>query len=129
MALVYTPQVLVQGADFRAWGSPEFERSVARINAQPARSQIQLEIGATTPQLLRVRVEAAVSDSSQRADAALYVAAYENLLENRVTAREKRGRLLRHDHVPLGWQGPHRPCSRRLALSLPAEGQHAHPRR
>src|SRR5881394_2646922 len=42
-ALVYTPQVLVQGADFRTWGSSEFERTVARINAQPARSQIQLE--------------------------------------------------------------------------------------
>jgi hypothetical protein len=117
-ALVYTPQVLVQGADFRAWGSSEFERSVARINAQPARSQIQLEIGATTPQLLRVRVEAAVSDSSQRADAALYVAAYENLLENRVTAGENRGRLLSHDHVALEWQGPYALGSRELDLPI-----------
>src|SRR5438874_7635397 len=43
LALVYTPQVLAQGAEFRTWGSSEFERTVARINAQPARSQIQLE--------------------------------------------------------------------------------------
>src|SRR5258707_9145286 len=46
MALVYTPQVLGQGAGVPAWGSPGFERSGARINAQPARSQIQLEIRA-----------------------------------------------------------------------------------
>ena len=106
-ALVYTPQVLVQGADFRAWGSAEFERSVARINAQPARSQIQLEIGTTTPKLLRIRVEAAVSDPVQRADAALYVAAYESRLENPVSAGENRGRVLSHDHVALEWQGPY----------------------
>src|SRR5205814_10525300 len=31
LALVYTPQVLLQGADFRQWGSVEFDRRVARI--------------------------------------------------------------------------------------------------
>src|SRR5438045_8393957 len=90
LALVYTPQVLVQGAEFRTWGSSEFERTVARINAQPARSQIQLEIGAITPKVLRVRVEAAVHDASQRAEAGLYLAAYENRLETRVTAGENK---------------------------------------
>src|SRR5438045_4524925 len=43
-ALVYTPQVLVQGTDFRQWGSVEFDRRVARINAQPARASLELEI-------------------------------------------------------------------------------------
>jgi len=110
--------VLVQGTDFRDWGSSEFDRSVARINARPARSQIQLEIGAPAPQRLHVRVEAAVSDPSQRADAALYVAAYENRLETRVTAGENSGRLLSHDHVALEWQGPYTLGSRELDVPL-----------
>ena len=41
-----------------------------------------------------------------RADAALYLAAYESRLENPVTAGENRGRTLRHDYVVLEWQGP-----------------------
>ena len=118
LALVYTPQVLVQGAEFRTWGSSEFERTVARINAQPARSQIQLEIGAITPKVLRVRVEAAVHDASQRAEAGLYLAAYENRLETRVTAGENSGRVLSHDHVALEWQGPYALGSRELDLPL-----------
>src|SRR6185295_2099155 len=45
MALVYTPQVMLQGADFRQWGSKAFDREIARINAQPPRARIRLEIG------------------------------------------------------------------------------------
>src|SRR5467141_74642 len=44
LALVYTPQVLLQGADFRPWDSAEFDHAVARINGQPARASLELEI-------------------------------------------------------------------------------------
>src|SRR5881394_3774252 len=40
MALVYTPQVVLQGRDFPRWGSPAFEATVAAINARPARARI-----------------------------------------------------------------------------------------
>src|SRR5437667_12912911 len=43
-ALVYTPQVLLQGRDFRRWGSSAFDEAVARINAQAAKARIALEI-------------------------------------------------------------------------------------
>src|SRR2546430_7591383 len=42
LALVYTPQVLLEGMDFRSWGQPEFDRELARINAQPARARLEL---------------------------------------------------------------------------------------
>ena len=40
------------------------------------------------------------------ADAALYLAVFENRLTSRVTAGENSGRTLTHDHVVLEWQGP-----------------------
>jgi hypothetical protein len=118
VALVYTPQVLVQGADFRSWSSAEFERAVARINAQPARAKLELEILALLPEALQLRAQATIADPAQRSDAALYVAAYENRLESRVSAGENRGRLLTHDHVALEWQGPYGLGERQLKLAL-----------
>src|SRR5215510_12044549 len=40
--IVYTPQVLLQGEDFRRWHAPAFDDAVARINARPARARIEL---------------------------------------------------------------------------------------
>ena len=118
LALVYTPQVLLQGTDFRGWGGAQFDRTLARINAQPARARLELEILAAVPDALRLRVQASVPDAAQRAEAALYIAAYENRLESRVTAGENRGSLLTHDHVALEWQGPHALGERQLKLAL-----------
>ena len=117
-AFVYTPQVLVQGADFREWADPLFDRTLARINAKPARARLELEILRATGEALNVRVNAAILDPAQGADAGLYVATYENRLESRVTAGENSGRLLRHDHVALEWQGPYGAGERQLRLPL-----------
>src|SRR5438132_6184074 len=71
-AFVYTPQVLLQGSDFRSWDGAEFERALERINAQPARARLELEILATTPDALQLRAQATIPDPAQRPDAALY---------------------------------------------------------
>jgi hypothetical protein len=105
MALVYTPQVTLQGRDFRAWGKPAFDEAVARINARPAAARIRLEIAALDARGLQVRAVAHLHSSGGRA-ASLYLAAYGNRLESRVTSGENQGRTLRHDHVVLEWQGP-----------------------
>jgi hypothetical protein len=102
----------------RSWGGAEFERAVTRINAQPARARLELEILATMPDALQLRAQATIPDPAQRADAALYVATYENRLESRVLAGENRGRLLTHDHVALEWQGPYALGERQLKLTL-----------
>lgn len=106
LALVYTPQVMLQGRDFRGWGTAAFDAAVAKINAAPPRAQIGLEIVSQQRENLTVRASAEVLDPAQLADAALYIAAYENRLESQVTSGENRGRRLAHDHVVLEWQGP-----------------------
>jgi hypothetical protein len=107
MALVYTPQVVLQGRDFQAWGSGEFEREVARINARAPRARIALEIEALKEGAIDVRAEAQLLEAAQQADAVLYLATYENRLSGRVSAGENSGRVLRHDYVVLEWQGPY----------------------
>lgn len=106
MALVYTPQVLLQGRDFRGWASAAFDEAVSRINARPAAADISLEIAAVRGQGLLVRAAAVLREPAHRADAALYLAAYESRLASRVNAGENRGRTLPHDYVVLEWTGP-----------------------
>jgi hypothetical protein len=106
LALVYTPQVMLQGQDFRGWGTPAFQQALAKINARPARAEIALELLPAGSGTLTVRVSAAILDAGQAEEVGLYLAAYENRLESNVSAGENRGRRLAHDHVVLEWQGP-----------------------
>jgi hypothetical protein len=103
VALVYTPQVVLQGADFRNWGGRDFARAVERINARPAAAQLELAILERGTTAFRVQVDArAAAETAQ-----LYVAAYESGLSSQVLAGENRGRLLPHDYVALEWKGPY----------------------
>jgi hypothetical protein len=124
-ALVYTPQVLLQGLDFRSWGGAQFERAVARINAQPARARLELEMLGASGNAVRVRLLAEASDAKAAQDAAVYVATYENRLQNRVDAGENKGRVLAHDHVALEWQGPYELGRRELGLAMLPGGRYA----
>jgi hypothetical protein len=53
-----------------------------------------------------VRARAELLEPGPEADAALYVASYENRLRSRVAAGENRGRTLSHDYVVFEWLGP-----------------------
>jgi len=104
MALVYTPQVLLQGRDFRGWGGRAFDEALAKINARPARANLKLSVMGAGDGALDVEAVAELVHAS--ADAGLYLAAYQSRLESRVKAGENRGRVLTHDYVVLEWQGP-----------------------
>jgi len=106
LAFVYTPQVMLQGQDFRAWRTPAFDAAVARINAEPARARIALSIEAVGKEKLTAAVRADVLDRGQLRQAALYLASYENRLASAVSAGENRGRTLKHDYVVMEWLGP-----------------------
>jgi hypothetical protein len=104
MAFVYTPQVLLQGRDFRGWSSRAFDDALERINAQPERARLRLAILAADSR--NIEVEARAELVERMDDAALYLAVYESKLQSRVSAGENRGRTLSHDYVVLEWQGP-----------------------
>jgi len=104
--LVYTPQVLLQGRDFRGWATDAFATMVAQINARPARAALALTIRSIGPSGADVDLRADLADAALRDEAAVYVAAYENKLASDVRAGENRGRRLEHDFVVREWLGP-----------------------
>ena len=105
-AIVYTPQVLLQGQDFRRWWSGAFAEEVARINSRPARARISLSIRAVEPKAIHAELAAELLDPVERKNAAVYLAAYENKLASEVKAGENRGKRLEHDYVVREWIGP-----------------------
>jgi hypothetical protein len=104
--IVYTPQVLLQGRDFRRWHAQDFAAEVARINARAPGADIALTLETGRPAEFSVQVRAELRDRAREADAGLYVASYENKLVSQVLAGENRGRTLAHDYVVLEWAGP-----------------------
>lgn len=96
---VYTPQVVVGGRDFREWHRQgAFELAVEKINATPARAQIELRV---RPEGGKLHVDAGASLQPGVAarNLALVVAATQSALSSRVTAGENKGEHLRHDFV------------------------------
>jgi hypothetical protein len=104
--IVYTPQVLLQGRDFRRWDSPEFTDAVVRINSRAARARIALAILAIEPKAIHAELSAELLDPAEQKNAAVYLAAYENKLASEVSAGENRGKRLAHDFLVREWIGP-----------------------
>jgi hypothetical protein len=104
--MVYTPQVLLQGRDFRQWGSSSFDQAVAKINAEPAKARISLSLDTRRQDRFEVEVAAELPDKAPSGEIALFLGAYENKLVSEVKAGENRGKSLPHDYVVLQWVGP-----------------------
>src|SRR5438094_5827410 len=104
--IVYTPQVLLQGQDFRRWSGGEFAEQVMRINSRPARARIALAILAVAPEAIHAELSVMLIDPAEQRNAAAYLAAYENRLASDVSAGENRGKRLEHDFVVREWIGP-----------------------
>jgi hypothetical protein len=105
--VVYTPQVMLAGKDYRGWASRKgFDQAIAAVNAAPSRARIDLSLKAAGQGATALRAAAAVPAAADRESTALYVALYENGLANRVTAGENRGATLSHDYVVREWWGP-----------------------
>lgn len=105
-AMVYTPQVMLQGRDFRRWGSQDFELAVSKINALPAKARISLSLNLARQGAFEVEAAAELAGAAPSPDLALYLGAYENKLVSEVKAGENRGKSLPHEYVVLQWAGP-----------------------
>ncbi len=104
---VYTPQVVLDGGDYRAWGSQAgFARDVASINAQPAPVRLRLE-ATQSGDSLAVRVSPLPGAPTGRSEdgGTLTIALFENAVSSRVTRGENAGETLRHDRVVRQWVG------------------------
>ena len=104
--IIYTPQVLLQGRDFRRWHTGDFDAAVKSINARVPGASIELRLEGAAPGARSAQVRAELLDPAQAGQAALYLASFQNRLASRVQAGENRGRRLEHDYVVFEWLGP-----------------------
>ncbi len=99
-SMVYTPQVMIGGRDFREWASEaELERRLEALNRAAPRAQIEVRALIQPEGGLRLAAKATLAPSARAADAVLQLAVAQNGLASRVTAGENRGEHLRHDFV------------------------------
>lgn len=101
---VYTPQVMLNGRDFRRWNEPvwlDIARAVAR---RPAGAQLGLTLARDGDGRWQARLDATLHRPLPAARA--WLAVYENELWSQVTAGENRGKRLRHDRVVRRLDGP-----------------------
>ncbi|HEX9389780.1 MAG TPA: DUF1223 domain-containing protein [Usitatibacteraceae bacterium] len=107
--VVYTPQVLLDGRDARAWAfNSKFDAGMRDLAARPARAALRLAVNAVNPAAtaIVVKINVNIADAALRDESALFIALTENNLQSRVTAGENRGRTLKHDHVVRALLGP-----------------------
>jgi hypothetical protein len=109
---VYTPQVMLDGADFRAW-----HRGLPAPSNAPAPASLAFTLD-QTPERIDVRAESRVAAPAAGRDAALYLALFENRLSSKVSAGENAQRTLHHDHVVRQLAGPFDPGRTRHSFTL-----------
>jgi len=105
--VVYTPQLLLNGADYRrgTFRDDIADRIKAISQDRPgAKISLKLETGRAGE--LSVQGSVAVVDAARKSGAQAYIAVYENNLTNAITAGENRGNQLHHDFVVRALAGP-----------------------
>jgi hypothetical protein len=106
-SLIYTPQLLLNGRDYRRGISKDtFSDDIAALNRSRPRARIILKTDVDPTGVLMIRGSAYIHDPAERNGARAYVAVYENGVVNDVKAGENRGRRLHHDFVVRSFAGP-----------------------
>jgi len=96
--VVYTPQVLLQGADFPGWRGRDASRAIAGAAAAPARADIVLEARRAGARIAVVATSR-VRDPSEASGARLAVAWVDSGHVTDVRRGENAGVVLTHDRV------------------------------
>lgn len=101
---IYTPQLVLDGKDFRRRGA--IRSTVGAITAEPSAADLMLSASYQSPRALaaelRVTMDAGQYDRSNRA----FIALVENGLETAIPKGENAGRKLHYEHVVRELAGP-----------------------
>ena len=97
--IVYTPQVTLNGKDFRPWSlGGAFRDAVTAINARPPSAALEL-VARVGEREITVSTSAQLRNSANPQEHALFLALTESRLVSAVKAGENTGKTLNHDHV------------------------------
>lgn len=105
LSFVYTPQVVLNGKDFReASGTEMLSRRLQSINATP-RAKLQITQNVSDAQLA-LNISAELANAATGIDVQTFIAIVEDKLSSQVSAGENQGRQLNHDAVVRSLMGP-----------------------
>lgn len=106
--VIYTPQLLLNGRDYRRGTlKDDIDGRIRTLNQDRPKAWVKLQMNAGPEGALTVQGTVNVTDAAERADAHAYLAIYENNLFSQVAAGENRGKRLRHDFVVRELAGPY----------------------
>lgn len=103
--VVYTPQLLLNGADFRAANDAGINESLKKLNRDPALADVALRQNSLSNGV-KVELDVQVAKAALQSDAQVFFAITENRLESAIKAGENEGKLLHHDFVVRDLAGP-----------------------
>ena len=107
-SLVYTPQLLLSGKDYRRGGlRDDLAERIAAINHASPAAAIRLSRSERGDGLIGASGEATVPEPGARPGALAWLALYQNRLATQVLRGENRGRRLEHDFVVRELAGPY----------------------
>lgn len=128
MTTIYTPQVMLQGKEWRNWHGVLQDRSLSSTATQMASATIALSLQKTSAHQLPVTLDIKASENTNDKLEA-FVALTENGLSSKVSAGENRGESLKHDAVVRTLAGPfplvRGALSKQIVLSVPADAKTA----
>jgi len=98
---IYTPQVVLNGQDFRAWHRQNITRTLDNLNKRQALADLKLNWNpGESANSIRTTISADLAaGAGTPSDHILFLAVYENGIKSKVNAGENDGRLLEHDNV------------------------------
>ncbi|MGZ8251602.1 MAG: DUF1223 domain-containing protein, partial [Methylophilaceae bacterium] len=106
---VYTPQVMLNGVDFRGWQqASRFNQLIDVSLKQPAKVTMNISMATTADGKHKAIVSVHGNTAADTKNLDAYIVVYENNLSSEVKAGENSGRQLRHDYVVRELYGPYR---------------------
>lgn len=106
--LIYTPEVFLNGREFRDWDSPSvIDAELQRVHRQSAEVRLGLRVSDGEHGELAIDLHVVPTRTvSPRRSLQAYVALYENDLTRLIEGGENQGVTLHHTHVVRRWLGP-----------------------
>ena len=99
LSTIYTPQVVLNGKDYRAWRRQNTPALLKAISETVPQASIKMQISQQTSSKVKLSIKADVIRNNDAKNAQLFVAVYENNLTNSIASGENSGRVLSHDYV------------------------------
>lgn len=104
---VYTPQVMVDGADRASWHeSRDISAFIAATNRRAPGAQLTLKVNATAGNGWKAELAGTIKQPNRSQQ--IWLAVYEDGLSSDIHAGENSGSKLTHNRVVRGWYGPFR---------------------